>query len=176
MIFYAAQAFYFFLPAYAANMAPVFARVLGLPFDKAVSVRFFGENKTWRGFVSGYFFALFILYMQKLIFIQQSSLAAEISVLDYGNISIWLFAVAFGIGAITGDLVKSFFKRGIGKNPGDPWFPFDQLDFVLGSILFLYPLYKMDFRLILVIIVITPILHFLTNIAGYFLGLKPVWW
>jgi CDP-diglyceride synthetase len=37
---------------------------------------------------------------------------------------------------MTGDAVKSFFKRRLGITPGKSWFPFDQLDFVLGAILF----------------------------------------
>ncbi|MFA6475052.1 MAG: CDP-archaeol synthase [Patescibacteria group bacterium] len=161
---------YLFLPAYCANMAPVFASSLKLPFGQPISIKYFGEHKTWRGFITGFFAALLVLYIQKYFKID------NISLLDYDQISIWLYAFVFGIGALTGDLVKSFFKRWFNKKPGVAWFPFDQVDFIVGAIIFLYPLYQIDLKTLLILLIITPILHIIANIIGYFLGLKSVWW
>lgn len=176
MIILIIQALYFFLPAYCANMAPVVAHKLRLPFGQPISLKYFGEHKTWRGFIVGFLAALVILYIQKLFLIQNSIIATDISILDYKNISMFLYALAFGLGALIGDLVKSFFKRRLNKKPGTPWIPFDQIDFVVGAIIFLYPLYQIDIKILLILLVITPILHLLTNIFGYQLGLKRAWY
>jgi CDP-2,3-bis-(O-geranylgeranyl)-sn-glycerol synthase len=125
--------------------------------------------------VSGYVAALIVLYIQKMLFIVYPSIAS-LALFDYSQVSIFLYAFIFGVGAITGDLVKSFFKRRLSIKPGAPWFPFDQLDFIVGVIVFMYPLNPISIYVIWTLILITPVLHILTNIAGYNLGLKKVWW
>ncbi|MCX6735606.1 MAG: CDP-archaeol synthase [Candidatus Parcubacteria bacterium] len=170
------KALYFFLPAYFANMAPVVADACKLPFNQPISSRLFGEHKTYRGFIVGYFSAFLVLYIQYILFIQNNAVFSEISLLNYQNISIFLYAFIFGIGALTGDLIKSFFKRRIGKKPGSSWFPFDQIDFVVGVIIFSFFFYQIDGKIILVLLVVTPVLHLLINIFAFLLGLKKVWW
>ena len=167
---------YLFLPSYGANMAPVFASALKLPFGQPISQRFFGGHKTWRGFIAGFMMALIFLYIQKLLFIQDSILISKISILKYDDISIFLYAFILGTGAITGDLIKSFFKRRLHKKPGSLWFPFDQIDFIIGAIVFLYPFYKIGINNVLILLTITPALHLLANTLGYIVGLKRVWW
>ena len=39
----------------------------------------------------------------------------------------------FGIGAMAGDSIKSFFKRRTNIPPDEPWIPFDEVDFALGG-------------------------------------------
>jgi CDP-2,3-bis-(O-geranylgeranyl)-sn-glycerol synthase len=39
-------------------------------------------------------------------------------------------------GALLGDVIESFFKRRIGKDRGQDWIPFDQLDFLIGALTF----------------------------------------
>ena len=176
MIFTVIQALYFFLLAYCANMAPVFANKLRLPFGGPISSKYFGEHKTWRGFIVGFLVALIVLYIQKLLLVQNNLFATSLSILDYENISMFLYALAFGLGALTGDLIKSFFKRRFNKKSGTSWFPFDQIDFVVGAIIFLYPFYQTDIKIVLILLVVTPVLHLTTNIFGYHLGLKRVWY
>ena len=161
---------YFISPAFLANMCPVFADKLNLPFAKPINEKKFGKNKTYRGFYVGYLGALLVLY------IQQKLDLAEYSLLDYKNINIYLYAFLFGIGSIFGDMLKSFFKRKKGKTPGSCWFPFDQLDFVIMSLIFIYPFFEIPIEHILVLLIISPILHFITNVIAYFLKLKKVWW
>lgn len=168
------SAIYFFLPAYAANMAPVFARALSLPFGNPLSSTLFGANKTYRGVYGAYFFALGILFLQRAL--QQREMLEAFRLLNYDAINPFFFALLFGGGAMAGDIAKSFCKRRLGKKSGEPWVPFDQLDFVVGALIFLSPFYLLSWQHILVLVVITPILHVLTNISAYLLGLKDVWW
>lgn len=165
---------YLILPAYFANMCPVFAGKLGLPLGQPINEKMFGKNKTWRGFYAGFIGALLVLTIQT--FLAQSGYMTSYSILDYTPNLIPIYAFALGIGAITGDSIKSFFKRRLKIKAGAPWIPFDQIDFILGAILFLSPLYLLSWKHFLVLILITPFLHFLANIIGYVLGLKKVWW
>lgn len=165
---------YFLLPAYIANMCPVFAMKLSLPGAKIINEKYFGHNKTWLGFYAAYVGALATLVIQKLLY--QQDFFYNNTLLDYSRINLLLYAFLFGVGALTGDLVKSFFKRRLNIAPGQPWFPFDQLDLVIGAIVFLLPFHILSWQNILVLIVLTPLLHFLSNVIGFSLGLKKVWW
>jgi len=165
---------YLILPAYLGNMAPIIAGKLKLPFGTPISTKHFGIHKTYRGFYSGYFGALGCLLGQ--LFLQKNGYFNEYVILDYQNINLFLYAFVFGIGALTGDLIKSYFKRKIGKKEGDCWFPADQIDLILGASLFLAPFGVMTWENFITIIILTPLLHFLTNVSAYFLGIKKVWW
>lgn len=168
------QSLYLILPAYFGNMMPIIAEKLRLPFGNPISKKHFGSHKTYRGFYTGYIGALLCLFIQ--YYLQKSGYLNEYTILDYQNMNLFLYAFLFGIGALTGDLVKSYFKRKIGKKEGDCWFPFDQLDLILGASLFLWPFKIMSPEVFLTIVIVTPLLHFLTNVTAYFLGIKKVWW
>lgn len=182
---------YFILPAYVANTCPVLLK--WLPFGQPISKKLFGENKTWRGFYTGYIGALAVLliqfYLQKSGVLPSGSTIYSSSILsaasengyitpllDYEYINIPLYAFIFGIGAITGDLIKSFFKRLRNVSPGQSWVPFDQLDFVVGALVFLSPFYLPTWAVILTILIITPLLHVSANFIAFHLKLKKVWW
>ncbi|MEA3166822.1 MAG: CDP-2,3-bis-(O-geranylgeranyl)-sn-glycerol synthase [Thermoplasmata archaeon] len=109
-----------------------------------------------------------------------------------GNSSAWpgiaLFGAVLGFAALVGDAVKSYFKRRRGKEGGAPWVPFDQLDFVvfgLAAAFLASPLLVDgwviaalldDWLVIATIVVLTPVLHLLVNVIGYWLKLKDVPW
>ncbi len=169
-----ASSIYFIAPAYLANMAPVIAGKLKLPLGQPISKKYLGENKTYRGFYAGYLGALAMLFLQKYLYSQ--GFLIEFSLLDYDLINVYFFAFLFGFGAILGDSVKSFFKRRVGVKSGDSWFPFDQLDFIIFSLLFLYPFVEIQLSVVITLILVTPALHLLTNIVAYKLGWKKVWW
>lgn len=165
---------YFMLPAYIANMCPVIFGKLNFPFGRPIHKKLFGAHKTYRGFYTAYIGALLTLLLQ--LYLTNRGILTDYTLLDYTKISLPLYAALFGFGAITGDLIKSFFKRRLHIKPGRPWFPFDQLDFVLGAYLFLLPVFILPWPNLLTILILTPALHFLANLSGYFLGIKKVWW
>ncbi len=165
---------YFILPAYFANMCPVIFGKLNFPLGQPVSVKYLGSHKTWRGFYTGYLGALLVLFLQSKLDPLPSYFGQTL--FDYQNINLFLYAFLFGIGAITGDTIKSFFKRRLGIKPGAPFFPFDQLDFIIGALIFLWPVYSLPWPNILTILIITPVLHLLVNTIAYLLKLKKVWW
>lgn len=174
--------FYFILPAYLANMAPVIFGKLGWlnflakPIDgggKMGGEFIFGSGKTWRGIVSAVILAIVVTAVQAVLFKYQTF--NSISLIDYPHL--WLvFGFLAGLGAILGDLIKSFFKRRVNISSGRPWIIFDQLDFIAGFFLFTWVLAWPSWRVVLIVIVLTLILHPLTNISAYWLHMKKVWW
>lgn len=184
MLVVVAQALFFFLPAYVANMCPVifgnvrWLKSLKKPIDggrRFGSARLFGEHKTYLGFVVGVTGAALTGVTQYLIFsgIPQ---VRWIFLFEYSPVPAFLTGFILGLGALSGDLVKSFIKRRLGKKDGESFFPFDQLDFVIGGLVAGSWVYFPSWSHVAVLIVLTPLLHFLSNIAGFKLGLKKVWW
>lgn len=177
------QSLYFILPAYLANMCPVILAKLGLlkflakPIDGGRLMNgqpLFGANKTWRGFAAGIIGGLIIAGLQAVLF-RASPYFQQLSLVDYRPIWIHLGILA-GAGAIFGDLIKSFFKRRIGIKAGGSWPIFDQLDFVFGFFIFTLFVFWPGWTVFFTACVLTLILHPLTNITGYLIGWKKVWW
>jgi CDP-2,3-bis-(O-geranylgeranyl)-sn-glycerol synthase len=162
---------YFFLPAYFANMAPIFAKklkFLHIPIhDKA-----FGSNKTWRGILVATLMGGLIFWLQKLAFI---SGFRSLALIEYSDFSIFL-GLLLGLGAILGDLVKSYYKRKQDIAPGDPWFVFDQMDFVIGALLLSFFVYVPAAEVALTLLIASPLLHIITNHIGYLLGIRKKRW
>lgn len=169
------QLLWYFLPAYVANMTPVFARVipfLDIPVDfgkKVGGVRLFGNHKTWRGLVFGTLMggATFCLQAQYRI--------PGWEIFDYPSMSLW-FGFALGFGALFGDLVKSFLKRRMGIKPGKPWYFVDQVDYVLGGILFGSYFYALQINQMLMLIVLSVVLTIIANHLGQWLKIRKVSW
>ena len=149
-------------PAYCANAAPVLGGG-GLPLDFGKNFldgkRVFGKNKTFRGF----FFGLAIGILVGLI---------EVTIFDYPP----LFAVFSPLGALLGDLTGAFLKRRLDIAPGGLLPIVDQVDFVVGALIFTLPLSIVSFEVAVAIIIITPPIHLVTNYAAYKLKLKSNPW
>ncbi len=160
--------FYFMLPAYIANMTPVFVK--GYKFlENPINKKLFGKNKTWRGLVfavlAAGFVALFQFYFYPVI--------PNFGLIDYNNAKlVFAAALLLGIGAILGDMVESFFKRRLNIAPGKPWMPFDQLDFVIGALALVCIVYLPTLEIVLIILIMSPILHLLVNFIGYKLKIR----
>lgn len=156
-------ALWFILPAYFASIAPVWFRLEGkTPIDfgrKFRSKPVFGATKTYRGFFGGALSGAVLGLVQQLCFDKPNGL---------------LLGVLLGFGAMTGDLVKSFFKRQLGMRSGERFFPWDQLDFLFGALAFALVVETPTFVGLLFLFVVTPPLHVLSNIADYKAGLKKV--
>lgn len=176
------SALYYFLPSYAANAAPVLFNKLGWmkfaakPIDGGLKLGgqdLFGHTKTYRGIISGVITAEFIILIQYVL--DATGLLAGLSLIKYELPMILLLGLLLGLGEGLGDLIKSFIKRRIGIQSSKPFFPFDQLSF-LGSLLLSFLYFMPPPQIIWTIIIISPLLPVLANIAAYKLGWKKVWW
>ncbi len=162
----------FFLPAGISNMTPVFSnRIPGLnrwktPLDFGKSYRghrIFGQNKTWRGLVTGTVIgtvvgvALYPAFFANFTFITYLSAC-----------------VAMAAGALIGDAIESFFKRQHGVPAGKPWFPFDQTDYIIGALLLLAPFSVLTLPVVFAILFVYFGLHLISSYIGYRIGLKDL--
>ena len=81
-----------------------------------------------------------------------------------------------GFGAIFGDMVESFVKRRINFKPGKSLIPFDQLDFVIGALIFIYPIIILSVNKIITILILSFILHIIVNHLAFYVGIRKVKW
>jgi CDP-2,3-bis-(O-geranylgeranyl)-sn-glycerol synthase len=142
------QALYLMLPVYFANMSPVFFAKLFPKWDSPVDFGMkwkdgrplFGKTKTWRGLLSGSLVSTLLACALALLASYASlPYLPDFGWSEYGTFSVVpVIGFAMGLGALIGDLVKSFFKRRLNKPSGERWFGPDQLDFILGSWLFAF--------------------------------------
>ncbi|RLG77054.1 MAG: CDP-2,3-bis-(O-geranylgeranyl)-sn-glycerol synthase [Thermoprotei archaeon] len=165
-----------FLPALIANGSPVV--VIGKLIRKTTPMDFnhkfvdgrpiLGRSKTWEGFIVG-------------------TICGSIAGAAYGimlsNILWIVYGLLMGLGAMVGDALNSFIKRRLNIPPGKPFIPMDQLSFVLVA----YALvkvagidslvgYNVGLTELAIIIYVVLVLHPLTNLIAYKLGLKDKPW
>lgn len=139
----ALEILYLLLPAIAANMAPVFATHqdwmpgLNKSLDGGLSLnknRLLGDNKTIRGLLVGIIFGSIVGFIQYAL--SGQSWTSSLSLIDYSSApNVITFAAAISVGALVGDMAKSFIKRRLGKLSGESWMPFDQIDFAIGALI-----------------------------------------
>jgi CDP-2,3-bis-(O-geranylgeranyl)-sn-glycerol synthase len=178
------QAFWLIIPAYIANASAVLVGG-GTPVDFGKKwkdgKRILGDGKTWRGLFAGAFIGMtagfgLAVAAKYIVF----SDFAYLNLSDFEGFPLMIpiiFSLCFG--ALIGDITKSFFKRRIGKNRGEDWFLFDQIDFILGALLFSFFVsvilqvselmsnnwFFENFTLwhILFLVIITPFIHLTAN-------------
>jgi CDP-2,3-bis-(O-geranylgeranyl)-sn-glycerol synthase len=174
-------ALWFFAPAGAANGSPVFANKvpilskLGMPIDGGKTFRgkrIFGDHKTVRGFVVGTLTGLVIAGLQILLYANFSWVADISGSVDYSNPAILLMGAMMGFGALAGDSIKSFFKRQFSVPSGQSWFPYDQVDYIIGGILFSLPFVLLPLSTYVVITIIWFLIHPVATLVGWLLKLK----
>ncbi len=184
-------ALYFFSPAYCANMAPPFAKYLGIfksldkPIDGNKTFKgkpILGSHKTWRGIVSGIIAGILAVLIQSWLY-NFNYFFRNISLINYNQINLFVFGFLISFGTLFGDCFFAFLKRRIGKKPGEKWLPFDQINYVIGCSLFLTPyLWQFfpdkTFFLILwaLLLTLTFFLHIIFNRLGYVLKIHQAKW
>jgi CDP-2,3-bis-(O-geranylgeranyl)-sn-glycerol synthase len=180
---YILSCFYFFLPAYFANMTPPLIRKAGIfnfldiPVDfgkKFFSQPIFGKNKCWRGVIFGIIVGILVTGLQ--LWLYQFSFVKKISLLDYQKINIFFFGFLISAGAVFGDLLFAFIKRRLKMPPGARFLPWDQTNYVIGAALFLTPVFKIEIMVWITLFILTFILHIIFNRLGYCLGLHRAKW
>jgi CDP-2,3-bis-(O-geranylgeranyl)-sn-glycerol synthase len=156
------EALKFIFPAYCANAIPVITGG-GYPLDFGKNFldgrRILGKNKTFRGFFSGLVVGTIIGLTESIVF------GSPV-----------FFGLTVSLGALFGDLFGAFVKRRLGLAPGDLLPIVDQVDFVVGALLFSRLIMVLSLELALTVLIITPPIHLLTNFTAYKLGLKDNPW
>ena len=105
------------------------------------------------------------------------SIGAVVGVMDCVAFGFpWLFAILTPLGALLGDLVGAFLKRRLNIAPGGLLPIVDQVDFVVGALLFSLPLMVINWETAVTVLLITPPIHLFTNFLAYKLKLKKHPW
>ena len=169
------ESLWLILPAYLANSSPVILGG-GKPLDHGLTIggkRILGDGKTYRGLIGGTCCGILIGLIQNRI---------GLSGLIDPPVFPFSVLILLSAGALFGDIIESLIKRRIGMKRGASFFPFDQLDFILGAWLFLW-LFANDWFLehftlpvIVTLLILTPLIHMLANRIGYLTGKKDVPW
>jgi CDP-2,3-bis-(O-geranylgeranyl)-sn-glycerol synthase len=156
------EALKFIFPAYCANAAPVLAGG-GLVMDFGKNFldgkRIFGKNKTFRGFFFGLLIGVLVGIVETVLF-------------GYPV----LFGLLSSLGALSGDLAGAFLKRRLDIAPGGLLPVVDQIDFVVGALVFSLPLAMVYWELAVAVLIITPPIHLFTNYMAYKLKFKSNPW
>ncbi len=179
-------ALYFMLPAYMANVSAL-AFGGGAPVDFKTNFtdgrRLLGDGVTWRGTIIGIIIGTGIAAIQGIVFMYYGDIFTlipgwvTIGGLIPNNFGEWiLLGLALSGGALIGDAVGSFIKRRINIERGRPAPFLDQLDFVIGALVFASLVVTLPLNLILIILIITAFLHVAANTIAYLLGMKDVWY
>jgi CDP-2,3-bis-(O-geranylgeranyl)-sn-glycerol synthase len=171
-------AIWLMLPAYIPNnCAALFGGGRPLDFGRNFrnGRRILGDGKTFRGTVLGALSGIFVGMAQNAI--------APAWLPKFGEgLEMISVLMALSFGAMLGDIVASFLKRRGGFERGESVFLLDQLDFVFGSwalLLLLAPSWfysNFTLRIIVIVLIVTPILHRLTNMLGYRIKVKKEPW
>ena len=161
------QLMYFMAPAYVANMVPPFLKYWR-GWNPPISRRWLGSHKTVLGFTAGVVAGVVTAAVQSHLGWWTDAIAVRETWLGLG--------LRFGIGAMTGDAVKSFFKRRAAVPSGERWFPFDQIDFVVGALVLIWPVADLSWLDALAILIVSALGHILVNHIGYWLGVRPARW
>lgn len=173
-------AFYIALPAFGANMIPVFAARFGWlaslnwPLDGGKTLRgrpILGTHKTARGMVVGTGFGFLIGGMQYALHV------SGLVVVDIPLDALWLPVIgALGAcGALVGDSIKSFIKRQVGVKSGGSFVPFDQIDYILGFLAVTHWAYGWTWEQAAFLLLCGLVLNPIVNITSYFAGIKDTW-
>lgn len=175
-------AFWFLLPAAYGNVAPILSNVIPgvnrwkTPIDfgrKFQGREIFGSHKTWRGIVSGMILATLVLWLEQLL-VRQTGWAHTLVAgrADYLSFPTLILGPLFGLGALGGDAIESFFKRRRGIKSGETWLIFDQIDYIIGGILVSLPFVVLPFRLYVYTLLLWFLMHFLASYLGWLIHLK----
>ncbi|MEM2974127.1 MAG: CDP-2,3-bis-(O-geranylgeranyl)-sn-glycerol synthase [Candidatus Micrarchaeia archaeon] len=162
----------FILPAYAANSAPIALKTGSSPpidmklrwWDRR---RILGKGKTILGFIAGIILGTTLGTIIALFFQFYPTFSMQVTA-----------AFLLSLGAMLGDLAGSFVKRRLAFARDKPFYIVDQLSFIVVALIFAYaycgvPSF-LDAAGIAILLIITIILHVVTNYLAYKIGIKKV--
>lgn len=171
---------WFFAPAGLANMSAFFSskirflKKFNQPVDanlKFRGKRILGSHKTIRGFIFGTLLAIIGVYIEVFLYLKIPFLQTFIPI-DYTTINPVLLGFLLGFGALVGDSVKSFFKRQLAIQPGKSWVPFDQIDYIVGGMVFTFFYIPLSIFEYILLFLVWFLIHPLISFYGYLLKLK----
>lgn len=172
-----ASVLWLLLPSAVANtVPPIIAKVLpklDYPMDMGFMIfgkRLFGDHKTWRGLIAGVILGGIVFVLQQQSMLEPSSFK-EYILFDYSSYP-WYLGFLMGVGALMGDAIKSTFKRQMSIKSGESWFPWDQIDWVIGTGIIILPFIKLTIFEFLFMVLIGLLGHLAFKLIGFALQIN----
>jgi CDP-2,3-bis-(O-geranylgeranyl)-sn-glycerol synthase len=174
-------ALWFFSPAGIANAAPILAaktpglRRFNTPLDLGYQLHgkeLFGSHKTWRGILSGVIVGVLWAGLQMLLYNSYDWVRTITQQVSYSHASVLVLGFLLALGALLGDLIKSMVKRRVGVPSGRSWFPYDQLDYIIGGLLLSACVVVLHASQYVWVVFVYFGVHLLASYIGYLLKLK----
>ncbi len=167
------EAVWLILPAYAANGLAPLARgkhYLDGGRNFRDGKRIFGNGKTWEGSILGVVCAVLVSSIMQFVYplLPWGTSGVPLTLIQMGPLA----GALLGLGAIIGDLVGSFLKRRLGLPRGHPVPVLDQLDFIVGSFVFVSVVFPTNFSWLILLVIVTPFFHLSANYMAFLLGVK----
>ena len=162
-----------------AELFPALARI---PLDRKKTFRhrrIFGENKSLRGAIVMPLATIICTLLQAAL-ASQFEWARDLGFVDFHRISPVLWGALLGVGYVVGELPNSFLKRQLDVPPGAPapgiagafFWLLDQVDSLLGILLFLGMVWVPPLPVALTMLALTLVIHPLTSLLMMALKLK----
>lgn len=177
---YLIMCFWIIAPLGLANMAPTFFKnnfkflAKRIDFGKEFKNQpLFGKTKTIRGIIAAVIFGeIAFLLIQWFCTFEGFR---EYVFINYLDLPIWL-GFLLGFGAIIGDLLESFIKRRFNKESSSKWFPWDNIDYLIGGFVVWIFFINLTWYDYFAVLILGLILHLLFNLLGYALKIKKHPW
>lgn len=171
---------YIALPAFIANMMPVFAArfdiaFLHTPVDGGQSirgVRILGDHKTWRGIIAAVFGAALVVVIQ---YFEPMTLSIGGYKPDTVLLAV-VYGAYIGLLVMVGDMLGSFIKRQLGFASGKPCIPLDQIDYIVVFIVGTLPFIAWTPLTAGALVLLTFFLNLGSNALAYVTGVKNTYW
>ena len=170
-------AWWIIFPAYAANLFPPVVKGK-IRLDGRENMRdgrrVLGDGKTLEGMIVGIIMGTAVGALEWAVMPYLNAYGAPWGIM-FPEMSIFVgFVIAFG--AVMGDMAASFIKRRLGMKRGQSAVLMDQLDFIVGAVVFAFAFTQISIYMIFIMLVVTPAIHYASCIAGYKMGVKKVPW
>lgn len=166
------QSLWFIAPAYAANGFPPLMQGKS-PVDGRRNFRgkrLFGDGKTWEGTIAGIMVGISVGWLQVIGQKQLEYLGLGLPEMTAPLV------VMLCLGTMAGDIIGSFVKRRLGIERGGAAPLLDQDGFVIAALLFAMLVYRADIYIAAVLLIITPPIHWIANVCGYYSKFKKTPW
>lgn len=143
-------------------------------FKKPIHQRWFGLNKTWRGFI-----IMPLATWPGVLLGQGLERVIELNTPLLTLWPAWLLALMLGLGYCLAELPNSYMKRRMGIKEGqtsdkNKWgfVILDQADSAIGCLLAYWLLLPVSWAIVIITIIFGTVLHLLINILLYSIGIR----
>ena len=182
-LYYLGTILFFFCPAYIANAIPPLIgkiKFLDYPIDNNQilwGAPLLGNHKTWRGLVAELVScSLLTEFFFQINHFYNLNIYESLGFTDYYQIGGLAFGAILGLSILFGDIFFAFIKRRLKLQPGFPFLPFDQTNYVIGAFIFIEPIAHLGLVFWFFLFILTFFVHITFNRIGYNLGLHKAKW